>query len=420
MGIFTKLTEDENTLFLLPNWEQTFVDWIIVWDAWTEWTGININGVTFDSTFKVSDINGTNYAQTILHRHSTTLEPLIVWARSNSNTLSHTAVTAWQWLFSVYATWTAWTNYKIFWQEQFAVDDTGTISSTSAPWKWTLLLTPDWSLTPTAVITARNDKSVTFSWDLSVATRAILAWWFRITWTPDVTGWLWGWLEWAYDSWNAVTKMRAYDRWAWSYLSFWINDWVIISSWGATTSMSIWKIGNAVASACLELTSTTKGFLPPVMTTTQKNAIASPAILLVVWDSTLANLDYYNWSAWVWWFMDLTRSQTIWWTKTFTWNIISNASTTTWVWENLIIKTTSYGWLSFYKNTTRKAYQWFDADDANYILRNEATNWDIRIYTNWTWKIDIAWKLRVTWLPTSSAWLSAWDVWSNSWILTIV
>jgi hypothetical protein len=51
-------------------------------------------------------------------------------------------------------------------------------------------------------------------------------------------------------------------------------------------------------SAMLEVQSTTKGFLPPRMTTTQKNAIASPATGLVVYDSTTNKLQCYNGSTW--------------------------------------------------------------------------------------------------------------------------
>ena len=51
------------------------------------------------------------------------------------------------------------------------------------------------------------------------------------------------------------------------------------------------------ASAVLTLSSTTKGFLPPRMTTTQKNAIASPAAGLVVYDTTLNKLCVYT-TAW--------------------------------------------------------------------------------------------------------------------------
>jgi len=52
------------------------------------------------------------------------------------------------------------------------------------------------------------------------------------------------------------------------------------------------------ASAQLDVASTTKGFLPPRMTTTQKNAIASPAAGLVVYDTTLGKLCVRTASAW--------------------------------------------------------------------------------------------------------------------------
>lgn len=51
-------------------------------------------------------------------------------------------------------------------------------------------------------------------------------------------------------------------------------------------------------SALVEMQSTTQGFLPPRMTTTQKNAIASPAAGLVVYDSTTNKLCCYNGSTW--------------------------------------------------------------------------------------------------------------------------
>jgi hypothetical protein len=54
-----------------------------------------------------------------------------------------------------------------------------------------------------------------------------------------------------------------------------------------------------IASARLAVNSTTQGFLPPRMTTTQKNAIASPAEGLVVYDSTLQSLSNYNGTAWI-------------------------------------------------------------------------------------------------------------------------
>jgi hypothetical protein len=53
------------------------------------------------------------------------------------------------------------------------------------------------------------------------------------------------------------------------------------------------------ASAIFAIGSTTRGFLPPRMTTTEKNAIASPATGLVVMDITTLKLCVYNGSSWV-------------------------------------------------------------------------------------------------------------------------
>ena len=55
---------------------------------------------------------------------------------------------------------------------------------------------------------------------------------------------------------------------------------------------------NAVASAVVECVSTTKGFLPPRMTTTQINAIVSPANGLEVYNTTLACPCFYDGTGW--------------------------------------------------------------------------------------------------------------------------
>jgi hypothetical protein len=52
------------------------------------------------------------------------------------------------------------------------------------------------------------------------------------------------------------------------------------------------------ASAFLQIDSTTQGFLPPRMTTTQKNAISSPATGLMVFDTTLGKVCVYTGAAW--------------------------------------------------------------------------------------------------------------------------
>jgi len=52
-------------------------------------------------------------------------------------------------------------------------------------------------------------------------------------------------------------------------------------------------------SAFIEMVSTTRGFLPPRMTTSEKTAISSPAAGLQVYDTTLNQMSYYNGTTWV-------------------------------------------------------------------------------------------------------------------------
>lgn len=134
----------------------------------TEGSGIDVNGTTYESTFKVSDIDGTNFAQTILHRHSTTLEPLIVGARSNSNTSAHTAVANNMNLFSIYGVGITGTNYKLFGSMSIASSSSGTISGTSAPGKFTFSTTPNGSLIPATVLTLDQDRSATFTGNVGI------------------------------------------------------------------------------------------------------------------------------------------------------------------------------------------------------------------------------------------------------------
>jgi hypothetical protein len=72
-----------------------------------------------------------------------------------------------------------------------------------------------------------------------------------------------------------------------------------ISLSGGTVSITATTNGaNSDASAILDVQSTAKGVLFPRMTTTQKNAIASPASGLVVYDTTLGKLCVRGAAAW--------------------------------------------------------------------------------------------------------------------------
>ena len=69
------------------------------------------------------------------------------------------------------------------------------------------------------------------------------------------------------------------------------------------TSFSQVGIGTVTpdASSVLDVSSTTQGMLTPRMTTTQRNAITTPANGLMVYDTTLKSFYYYDTtiSAWV-------------------------------------------------------------------------------------------------------------------------
>jgi hypothetical protein len=73
------------------------------------------------------------------------------------------------------------------------------------------------------------------------------------------------------------------------------------NSFQVTGGIAAIRVGSSVSiatSAILQADSTTRGFLPPRMTTTQKNAIATPAAGLVVYDTTLGKLCVRTASSW--------------------------------------------------------------------------------------------------------------------------
>jgi hypothetical protein len=78
------------------------------------------------------------------------------------------------------------------------------------------------------------------------------------------------------------------------------NFFSVLGNGAATFSSSVQAGGGTTnASAILQADSTTKGFLPPRMTTTQKLAITSPATGLQVYDTTLNLMSFYNSTSWV-------------------------------------------------------------------------------------------------------------------------
>ena len=79
-------------------------------------------------------------------------------------------------------------------------------------------------------------------------------------------------------------------------MTFWGSN-MFMQTDGSLLVANSTQLGNAT-SAKIEIQSTTQGFLTSRMTTTQKNAIATPAAGLVVYDNTTNKLCCYNGSTW--------------------------------------------------------------------------------------------------------------------------
>ncbi|MFY9308766.1 MAG: FISUMP domain-containing protein [Bacteroidia bacterium] len=79
------------------------------------------------------------------------------------------------------------------------------------------------------------------------------------------------------------------------------SQWVLTSNniYNAGGSVGINAGASPAASAQLDITSTTKGFLPPRMTTAQMNAIVSPAPGLMIYNTDCNVYDYWNGSSWI-------------------------------------------------------------------------------------------------------------------------
>jgi hypothetical protein len=71
-----------------------------------------------------------------------------------------------------------------------------------------------------------------------------------------------------------------------------------VDGWLNSTGNFVFGNNTVAGSAKLAVDSTTSGFLPPRMTTTEKNAIVAPASGLMVYDTTLNKLCVYTVAAW--------------------------------------------------------------------------------------------------------------------------
>ena len=77
------------------------------------------------------------------------------------------------------------------------------------------------------------------------------------------------------------------------------NAFQILSSRLVSYRPAVFGAAILESSAVLQATSTTQGFLPPRMTDAEKNAIATPAAGLMVYDTDANQMNYWNGSSWI-------------------------------------------------------------------------------------------------------------------------
>jgi uncharacterized protein (TIGR02145 family) len=129
----------------------------------------------------------------------------------------------------------------------------------------------------------------------------------------------------------------------------------------------------ANASAMLDVSSTTKGFLPPRMTTTERDAIETPATGLVIFNTTTNCLEFRSSTVWV----SLTTSCT---QAAFLPTVI--IGTQQWTNENLDVITYRDGTLipqvtdaTAWAALTTGAWCWYNNDPANGAIYGKLYNW---------------------------------------------
>jgi len=146
---------------------------VICGDPGVEDSGITVNGATYEAALKVSDLGGTNVAQFIIHRHSTTLAPYIVGSRSNSDTTAHATVADGQELLGLVGVGWDGTDYEIGARIDFEVD--GTPGNNDMPGRIVFSVTPDGSVTPAEALRISNDRVALITGTLDVVHTATVA-----------------------------------------------------------------------------------------------------------------------------------------------------------------------------------------------------------------------------------------------------
>jgi hypothetical protein len=141
---------------------------LIAGDPGTEGDAISVGGINFESVLKASDIASPNEVSLHLHRHSTTLQPVIMGSRSKSATNAHGNVADGDLLLSLIASGWSTSTYELAGQIDFQVE--GTPSAGIVPGKIVFRTSPgsDIGFSPPTAMTIHSDKHVRMENTLNV------------------------------------------------------------------------------------------------------------------------------------------------------------------------------------------------------------------------------------------------------------
>lgn len=142
-------------------------------NAGLEPNGVNVNGTTYDTLLRVNNFGAGMQAQFMVHRHSSTLAPIIMGSRSISNDITHTAVLTGTELLKLLGVGYTGSHYDQFASISFQADS-GEISTTSSPGRLVFNITANGAQTPTEALRISQDKTTQLSGKLDINGNAIL------------------------------------------------------------------------------------------------------------------------------------------------------------------------------------------------------------------------------------------------------
>lgn len=143
---------------------------VIAGDPGLEASGINVGGTTYDSVLKASDIGGTNIAQFIMHRHSSSFGPFVVGSRSQGDTTAHVIVNDGDDLLRFWGVGWDGAQYQVGASMAFRVD--GTPGAVDMPGEIVWSTTPDGSAVVAERMRLRQDGQLEVDNNVTLLERA--------------------------------------------------------------------------------------------------------------------------------------------------------------------------------------------------------------------------------------------------------